>query len=109
MQSQIQVMEQVALMDNRLAGALADGRLQLIASGNGCPLIDLGQVSAELAREAESADLVILEGMGRALQSNHVARFKCDVMKLAMVKDAHVAAKLGCPLMACFCRYEARK
>jgi type II pantothenate kinase len=99
-------MDQVTMMDALLADALRDGRLKLVASGNGCPLIDLGQVSVELAEEAASADLVILEGMGRALQSNHGARFKCDVMKLAMVKDAHVAEKLGCPLMACFCRFE---
>ena len=99
-------MDQVALMDTMLADALCHGRLKLVASGNGCPLIDLGQVSVALAEEAGSADLVILEGMGRALQSNHGARFKCDVMKLAMVKDAHVAEKLGCPLMACFCRFE---
>jgi len=102
----ILVMEQVAAVDGVLSRGLADGRMKLVASGNGCPLIDLTKISAELAREAEGADLIILEGMGRALQSNCYACFKCDAMKLAMVKDAHVAHKLGCPLMACYCRFE---
>lgn len=101
-------MSEIVKLDSQLAEAMENGHLAIAPSGNGCPLIDLANVSSELAREADGADLVVLEGMGRAVQSNNNARFTCDVMKLAMIKDAHVAQKLGCPLMACFCKFEQR-
>ncbi len=76
-------------------GALGSSRLTLVASGNGAPLIDLRQVSDELARVSRGADLVVLVGMGRSVESNHSARFTCPVWKIAMIKDAQVAESLG--------------
>ncbi|KAK0587360.1 hypothetical protein LWI29_021561 [Acer saccharum] len=61
--------------------------LMVVENGCGSPCIDLRQVSSELAAAAKDADLIILEGMGRALHTNFNARFKCDVLKLAMVKN----------------------
>lgn len=101
-------MQEIAQIDRLLSETLASGQLRLIPSGNGCPLIDLNCVSSELAQEAEDADLVILEGMGRAIQSNNRAQFRCDTMKLAMIKDFHIASKLGCSLLDCYCRFEQR-
>lgn len=39
------------------------------------------QVSAELAAEAADADLVVLEGMGRAIETNLLAKFTVDSLK----------------------------
>ncbi|KAK4844160.1 hypothetical protein QYF36_017161 [Acer negundo] len=68
--------------------------LMVVENGCGSPCIDLRQVSSELAAAAKDADLIILEGMGRALHTNFNARFKCDALKLAMVKNQRLAEKL---------------
>ncbi|KAJ6760721.1 PANTOTHENATE KINASE [Salix purpurea] len=68
--------------------------LMVVENGCGSPCIDLRQVSSELAAAAKDADLIILEGMGRALHTNFNARFKCEALKLAMVKNQRLAEKL---------------
>ncbi|KAI3673513.1 hypothetical protein L6452_39635 [Arctium lappa] len=82
-------------------------RLMVVENGCGSPCIDLRQVSSELAAAAKDADLVVLEGMGRALHTNYNARFKCDTLKLAMVKNQRLAEKLiKGNIYDCVCRYE---
>ncbi|KAL3716877.1 hypothetical protein ACJRO7_008454 [Eucalyptus globulus] len=81
--------------------------LMVVENGCGSPCIDLRQVSSELAALAKDADLVILEGMGRALHTNLYARFKCDALKLAMVKNQRLAEKLvKGKIYDCVCKYE---
>ncbi|KAJ6676669.1 PANTOTHENATE KINASE 2 [Salix viminalis] len=81
--------------------------LMVVENGCGSPCIDLRQVSSELAAAAKDADLIILEGMGRALHTNFNARFKCEALKLAMVKNQRLAEKLiKGNIYDCVCRYE---
>ncbi|XP_047332961.1 damage-control phosphatase At2g17340-like [Impatiens glandulifera] len=54
-------------------------------SANDLPVIDLTMVSQELAYLASDADLVILEGMGRGIETNLYAQLKCDSLKIGMV------------------------
>ncbi|KAK4264336.1 hypothetical protein QN277_025532 [Acacia crassicarpa] len=81
--------------------------LMVVENGCGSPCIDLRQVSSELAAAAKDADLIILEGMGRALHTNLNARFNCDALKLAMVKNQRLAEKLvKGKIYDCICKYE---
>ncbi len=80
--------------------------IRLASSGTGAPLLDLTRISPDLNREAKHADLVILEGMGRALESNFFTRFDCDAIKIAMVKDEYVAQWLDGRLYDVVCRFE---
>ncbi|XP_027333433.1 pantothenate kinase 2-like isoform X1 [Abrus precatorius] len=81
--------------------------LMVVENGCGSPCIDLRQVSSELAAAAKNADLIILEGMGRALHTNLNAQFQCDALKLAMVKNQRLAEKLiKGNLYDCICKYE---
>ncbi|KAK9119721.1 hypothetical protein Scep_017814 [Stephania cephalantha] len=81
--------------------------LMVVENGCGGPCIDFRQVSSELADAAKGADLIILEGMGRALHTNFNARFKCDTLKLAMVKNQRLAEKLvNGNIYDSVCRYE---
>jgi type II pantothenate kinase len=88
-------------LDGELAEARRDGRLVIVGSGNGAPLIDLRRLSPELTAIAErgvdghAVDLIVLEGMGRAVESNYDAAFSTDTLKVCMVKDRGVAAALG--------------
>ncbi|KAJ7558584.1 hypothetical protein O6H91_04G047400 [Diphasiastrum complanatum] len=82
-------------------------KLMVVGNGSGSPCIDFCQVSSELAIVAKDADLIVLEGMGRALHTNYNARFKCDALKLAMIKNQRLAEKLiGGSIYDCVCRYE---
>lgn len=81
--------------------------LMVVENGCGSPCIDLRQVSSELAAAAKDADLIILEGMGRSLHTNYNAHFKCDALKLAMVKNQRLAEKLfSGNIYDCVCRFE---
>ncbi|KAL2321835.1 hypothetical protein Fmac_026214 [Flemingia macrophylla] len=81
--------------------------LMVVENGCGSPCIDLRQVSSELAAAAKDADLIILEGMGRALHTNLNARFRCDALKLAMVKNQRLAEKLiKGNIYDCICKFE---
>ncbi len=103
-----ELMDRVAAIDQPIHEAMRTNRLTLIASGNGAPLIDLSRVSPELARAARNAevDLVVLEGMGRAVETNLRAGFTTDSLKLAMIKDEGVAEALGGELFDLVMRYE---
>ena len=92
-----ELVQRVAGFDTTLRDAMDDGRLTLVPSGNHAPLIDLTAVSRELADAVgrERVDLVVLEGMGRAVESNFDARLHCDSLKLAMIKDRGVALGLS--------------
>jgi damage-control phosphatase, subfamily II, stand-alone protein len=85
--------------------SLAALPIERVSTGNGEALIDLQEVSPELNRAAADADLVILEGMGRGIESNFEARFSCDALNVAMIKDAAVAARLGGEVYDVVCRF----
>ncbi len=102
------LVEQVAESDETIADALADGRLELVPSGNDAPLIDLSAVSPELAEACErrGVDFVVLEGMGRSLESNWHAKFTCDVLKVCMIKDLGVARSIDAELYDLILKFE---
>lgn len=91
------LLKSAAAIDPTIRDALADGRLELVPSGSWTPLIDLSLCSPELAAAVtrRGVDLCVLEGMGRALESNFLARMTCDTLKIAMIKDPGVAEVYG--------------
>ena len=85
--------------------SLAGLPIEIVSTGTGEPLIDLSAVSVELNAAAAGADLVILEGMGRGVESNLDAAFTCDAVNLAMIKDEVIARRNGGKLYDVVCRY----
>jgi type II pantothenate kinase len=79
--------------------------IEIVSTGTGDPLIDLLEVSDELNNASRDADLVILEGMGRGVESNLDAKFTCDALNIAMVKDEIVARQIGGKLFDLVCRF----
>ena len=49
---------------------------------------------------------MILEGMGRGIETNLRASFSVDAAKLAMVKHPEVATMLGGRLFDCVCKFD---
>lgn len=56
--------------------------------------------------KVRGVDLIILEGMGRALHTNFNACLATDSLKLAVVKNAWLAQRLGGPLFSVIFIYE---
>jgi len=102
----IDIVERLAGADRDLSALIDGGMLEVVSSGNDLPLIDLSQVADELNEAAADADLVILEGMGRAVESNFDAAFRVDCIRLALLKDASVAARIGGQVYDIVCKYD---
>lgn len=85
--------------------SLAGLPITIVSTGTSEPLIDLSAVSVELNEAARDADLVVLEGMGRGVESNLDARLSCDAMNLAMLKDEVVARRIGGKIYDVVCRF----
>ena len=79
--------------------------IEIVSTGTGEPLIDLSKVSPALNDAAKDADLVIIEGMGRGVESNLDAEFNCDAANLAMIKDHMIAKRLNGKLYDVVCRF----
>ena len=85
--------------------SLAGLPIDPVSTGTGEPLIDLSAVSPALNAAADDAELVILEGMGRGVESNLDAAFACPAVNLAMIKDPVIARRHGGKLYDVVCRY----
>lgn len=95
-------------LDPYLDQACDEGALACVASGNDVPLIDFRQISEEMASASAGVDLLVVEGMGRALESNYDARFTCDTLKIGMIKEGWVAQIFDAELYDVICRFEPK-
>jgi uncharacterized protein with ATP-grasp and redox domains len=104
----IELVQRISNIDDRIAQAYKKEELVLIESGCITPLIDLSQIRVELCRAVErfGVDLVVIEGMGRALESNFETPFTCDALKIAMIKSSNIAQWLGGSLYDLVIKYE---
>ncbi|URE41803.1 AT hook motif domain containing protein [Musa troglodytarum] len=113
----VEIISKLKDENGQLMGVDASGLL-IANSGNDLPVIDLSNVSPDLAYLASDADLVILEGMvgcllhvgnngeqRRAIETNLYAQLKCDSIKIGMVKHPEVAQFLGGRLYDCVFKY----
>ncbi|WP_428938221.1 ARMT1-like domain-containing protein [Fontivita pretiosa] len=89
----------------RAEPSLASLPIESVSTGTGEPLIDLSEVSPDLNDVSADADLVIIEGMGRGVESNLDAEFSCDALNIAMIKDAMVAKRTGGKVFDVVCRF----
>lgn len=101
------LLDQIAELDPIVRELREANRLATVDSGNGTPLIDLGGVSNTCNAEAYASDLIVLEGMGRGVESNWRQRFSCDVWRIALIKDEAVARWVGCRMFDPICRFNA--
>jgi bifunctional damage-control phosphatase, subfamily II, fusion protein len=82
-------------------------KLLILGSGSGGPCLDLRRIGADVAAASIDVQLVIIEGMGRAVHTNFNAALTCPTLKLAMIKTQRVAEKLfNGTLFDCLCRFD---
>jgi type II pantothenate kinase len=65
----------------------------------------LDKVLAGVVRERH-VDLVIIEGMGRAIHTNYYAILSCESLKMAVIKNSWLADRLGGKLFSVVFKYE---
>ena len=88
--------------------SLAALPFELVSTGTAEPLIDLSSVSGEMNDASRDADLVVLEGMGRGVESNTDVEFRCNGLNIGMVKDGWVASQLGGKAFDLVCRFRQK-
>ncbi|KAH8392321.1 hypothetical protein KR215_006025 [Drosophila sulfurigaster] len=104
-----QLLDDCACQCSILDSAWRTGRLLVYANGQSGPCLDMRRLPRELcdAIAANETDLLVIEGMGRALHTNLNAHFKCETLKLAVIKNRWLAKYLGGDNMfAVICKYE---
>jgi len=101
-----EILRRAATLDALLADAVNTGRLRVVESGSRIPLLDLTRLSAACVETASDAELIWLHGMGRAIEGNFDARFTCDALRTAVIKDPAVAQHVGSRLFDCVFRFD---
>ncbi len=102
----VDLIQQLGEVDPDLAGYVEAGLFEVVSTGNDIPLIDLSDVSDELNAAADDADFVILEGMGRTVESNWNTLFDTDALQLCLLKDPDIAARINGELFDCVCKFD---
>ncbi|KAI9592048.1 fumble-domain-containing protein [Syncephalis fuscata] len=102
----LELMDRVIKLDRSLADAWRDGNLTIIGTGSDSPCLDLRRLNEDCAAICTTADLIIIEGMGRAIHTNLNARFNCDALKIAVFKNAWAAKKSDTVMYCGMCRFE---
>ncbi|CAB1353654.1 unnamed protein product [Coregonus sp. 'balchen'] len=74
--------ERIAAMDSVIQSAVKEDRLKLVQN------------------------LVIIEGMGRAIHTNYYAMLSCESLKMAVIKNSWLADRLGGKLFSVVFKYE---
>ena len=77
-------------------------------SGQASPCLDLRLIDEALvnAMVEKEADLIIIEGMGRALHTNFYAAFACDSLKIAVIKNKWLANRFGGDMFSVMFKFE---
>ena len=114
------VMRRVCEMDQPIDKAWKSGKLQVIGTGSSSPCLDLLRINSDLCNICTDVDLVILEGMGRAIHTNFYANFKVDSVKIGgeftyclmvwlitiVFKNAMIAEILGASMYDGMCLFK---
>lgn len=97
---------EAAIYCNIFQDAINEGQLIFKENGQKGPCLDLTDLPEDLCNAMETADFVILEGMGRAVQTNLYAKFNVDCLKLAVLKNEWLAKSLGASQFYVICDFE---
>ncbi len=101
------LLDKLRNQDPLLSGMLDTDRLATVDAGNDTPLLDFSIITDTCNAVAADSDLIVLEGMGRAIESNWHVNLKCDCWRVALLKDEAVVRWLGAKLWQPVSRFDA--
>lgn len=100
------VFRALAKEDKLLQFFLQTNRIRLIGSGSMIANLDFSKISQRCNEAAAGTNLLVLVGLGRAVESNWNATFTCPTLKIALMKDDWEIEKMGAKLYDPVCRFE---
>ncbi|VDQ01471.1 unnamed protein product, partial [Trichobilharzia regenti] len=102
------LLHMIAGFDPLIADSLANGKLMLAENGQTSPCLDFRLIASSLVQltEREQVDLIVIEGMGRAIHCNLNAKFLVDTLKIAVIKNSWLARRLGGELYSVIFKFE---
>ena len=102
------IMEEVKQKCAVIRDGLENSKLLLLCSGQSSPCLDLSRVNQNLIHHVhrKRVDLVIIEGMGRAIHTNLSAKFNCESIRLAVIKNKWLGQRLGGDVFSVVFKYE---
>ncbi|CAH8875237.1 unnamed protein product [Trichobilharzia szidati] len=102
------LLHMIAGFDTLIADSLANGKLMLAENGQTSPCLDFRLIASSLVQltEREQVDLIVIEGMGRAIHCNLNAKFLVDTLKIAVIKNSWLAKRLGGELYSVVFKFE---
>lgn len=94
--------------DADLAKFIDSEQMMFVQSGQESPCLDARRVHEDLNAIVKKyeTDLVVIEGMGRALHTNFNVKFKCDSLKAAVIKTQWLADRLGGKMFSVVFKHE---
>uniref|UniRef100_A0A1I7TB03 4'-phosphopantetheine phosphatase n=1 Tax=Caenorhabditis tropicalis TaxID=1561998 RepID=A0A1I7TB03_9PELO len=94
--------------DEDLAKFIDSEQMMFVQSGQESPCLDARRVHQDLNDTVEKyqTDLVVIEGMGRALHTNFNVQFKVDSLKAAVIKTQWLADRLGGKMFSVVFKHE---
>ncbi|XP_061197383.1 4'-phosphopantetheine phosphatase-like [Saccostrea echinata] len=105
------LIKHVAEIDEQIDKSLSENQLMVMETGQGSPCLDLRLIDCQLVdlMNKEDTDLIIIEGMGRAIHTNFDACFSCEALKIAVIKNRWLANRLGGDMFSVMFKYETSR
>ncbi|KAK9503529.1 hypothetical protein O3M35_010068 [Rhynocoris fuscipes] len=100
------ILHQASIISPHFKQAIDDKRLIAMETAQTGPCLDLSRIDSNLSRKMKEVDLIIIEGMGRAVHTNLDAKFTCESLRVAVIKNKWLAERLGGQMFAVIFKYE---
>lgn len=100
------ILHQASMICPKIKDALEAGNLVAMETAQAGPCLDLSRLDSGLSKALQNVDLIVIEGMGRTVHTNYNAKFKCESLKAAVIKNQWLAKRLGGDMFAVVWKYE---
>ncbi|KAI8892948.1 fumble-domain-containing protein [Globomyces pollinis-pini] len=90
-----QIVNEISKLDSIFEIAITTDMLAIVPTGSGSPCLDFSRISEEVCAASHQVDLVIVEGMGRAIHTNFHCRFNVESVKVGVFKNPQIAKELN--------------
>ena len=101
------LLRQIGLLEPDVKSLIESKRLDVISSGSRTSGLDMTRVSREFDEAASHAEITMVIGQGRAVETNWNTKLALPWARAAVVKDKLVARALGCDLFDPLLTFEA--
>jgi type II pantothenate kinase len=89
---------QIGMLDTDVKSLMESETLHVVSSGSRTSGLDMTRVSSEFDDAASVAELLVIIGQGRAVETNWHTKLALPWARAAVVKDRLVAQAVGCEL-----------